>query len=194
MKLTCKMSKTSFLFRFLKIAISPFALWYALVAFGAEVGKPSFRDDLMLALEKADRILLVEHSCWVDFLSEANATTKEPPRYEYRTVDLSESAKTVFIQGVRHLKPKRVAWTSACLFEDHHSIRFYERNMLKSTMKLCFKCSQVSWDGSKAGEPDGFMQVASSIFLAKGFELKKDWQEMAQKYAQENPKKAPEVK
>jgi hypothetical protein len=37
----------------------------------------------------------------------------------------------------------------ACNFNPHHTVRFYRRGKLESSMAICFECGQVQWEGTK---------------------------------------------
>jgi hypothetical protein len=132
-----------------------------------------YADDLIDAIQSADRIVVSEHTDRNDVHSEEEeATYKE---VTFATRELSPAQRGEFVSILKGLAPEIQDAFPACVFNPHHTIRFYRGGKLKSAVEICFGCGQVEWDGTGKTPPwalyAGLNQFVSSI----GLRTKADW-------------------
>jgi hypothetical protein len=97
----------------------------------------------------------------------------------YWTVDLSAEQKQMFLQTVENLDPKTQDDFSLCSFDPHHTVRFYAREELLSTMQICFKCSQVAWRDAPGLPPWSLFSGLHDFFERIGLKPDQNWSELA---------------
>lgn len=162
----------------------------------------SYRSDLVKAISEADKIVVSEHSNKLDFFNSKDGYPKDTPFILYGSKKLSEEHKKKFLREAKRMKIKvSSAFFSACIFNPHHTIKFFKGDSMQSTMKICFKCGQVSWDIWEEGdyEPQKhFMHVLSQTIERVGFQTDRDWMTLAQEYSEQGsgqqPPDSPESK
>lgn len=148
------------------------------------IGCPSegreFRDALLAAIDQADQIVVTEHSSpWDAFDAELNRSLIEQ-EFEYARVSLSSEQETRFRDIVAQVDPATQNWASACIPAFHHTVRFYQAGILKSTLQICFECSQVRWDGIKGVTPPGAIyQSLEQAITSVGLNPKRKWSALA---------------
>ncbi|MGJ8658016.1 MAG: hypothetical protein ACSHX6_16330 [Akkermansiaceae bacterium] len=141
---------------------------------------------LAKAIEVADRVVIKEHSHKVDFFGTA-AGIYSPPEYVYAQKELSPGEKIMFLESVRKLKGEVDNENTYCLFEPHHTIEFYEQGQLKSSMEICYKCSDIQWNGSSEESSKDVFDALTPAIRRAGMETERDWDTMAEeRYEEEN--------
>ena len=143
-------------------------------------GKP-FLADLAEATRKSDRVVVVEHSYLYDTMT-GNDSDQELPERKYKTVNLSPDQKVALVQMLRSVNPSVSMYASACIFEPHHRLEFYQGSKRLSTMEVCLKCNQQEWDGTKYGEPVAFYEGFASFVRSLGMRPDADWSELARSH------------
>lgn len=138
-----------------------------------------YRDALAAAIGRADRIVVTEHSSPWDGLNKESRATLAERELVYETVELSKAQREAFQRTIQKLDPKTDNGESACIPLWHHTVRFYENGHLASTMKICFVCGHLDWDGIKVTRPraifDGLREVISDL----GLHPKREWHVLA---------------
>ena len=100
----------------------------------------------------------------------------------YGTRELYVSQKEFLLSKVRSLDPKPQEWSSVCLFEPHHTMRFYAADKLTSTMEICFKRSQVEWTATKANPPGSLYSGLAQFIESIGLSPDRDWSALAKEH------------
>lgn len=136
-----------------------------------------YKEALVKAIKGADRIVVIEHSDRMDFPRE-DVNRPDLPLFEYGRVELDPSAKTRFLKNVEAMDPTTQDIFTCCIFESHHSVAFYSGSTLKSTMRVCFYCGDIYWDGSKRAYPRGIWSAIIPLIKDVGFHEKRNWKEL----------------
>ena len=129
-------------------------------------------------IERADKIVVSEHSDHWDLATKSGDKPIYPDLF-YRGVALSEQQKGHFAGIVAKLDPKTQDMFAACIFEAHHTIRFFEQETLLSTMDVCFQCGEVEWNGSAATPPWSLYGGLARFIKDIGLEPERDWRALA---------------
>ena len=137
-----------------------------------------FKADLERAIINSDRIVVLQHSHASDFSSFISNPSKAP-YYSYGSRILSSSAKSSFLNRVRNLSAYNRAGSSTNQFTPHHTIKFYTAGHLKSTMSVCFGCSNVKWNGSRHTPSQDILRAISPTIANAGFSTNRDWDGLA---------------
>jgi len=143
-----------------------------------------YQDQLLKAIEQADAVVIVEHSDREDFFESESTDLADPPRYEYGRVNLDEGAIRQFSADVRNMAPATQDEWPACIFEAHHTILFYEGESVASTMRVCIKCAEVKWDGTKETNPKALITCLKPIITRAGFQTERDWPALAKRQSE----------
>lgn len=145
----------------------------SLRAVDADDGK-LYKEALIKAIKEADRIVVTEHSDRMDFPRE-EVNRQDLPQYEYGKVELDPPARAKFLRNVEALNPVTQDVFASCIFVPHHSVAFYSGSTLNSTMRVCFHCGDIDWDGSKRVYPKAIWSAISSLIKDVGFHEERDW-------------------
>ena len=94
-------------------------------------------------------------------------------------VVLTEAQIEMFLATMEALDAKTQTGFSACIIEPHHTIAFFAGSKLTSTMHICFKCNQVSWDATTATPPEGLYEGLRIFIKAIGMQPSRDWKLLA---------------
>jgi hypothetical protein len=143
------------------------------------------------AIQRADKIVVSEHSDKVDFLN-TPAGIYSPPRYVYSQQVLSAGDKMLFLDSVRSLGGAVKSTSTNCLFVAHHTIDFYEQGILKSSMKISFNCSDVAWNGSSLEASGNILDAVTPVISRVGMKVNRNWDGMAKERYEKvnNPRNA----
>jgi hypothetical protein len=144
-----------------------------------------FKSDLISAVSKANRIDVVEHSWLYDFHDGRGELIKDPPHIVYKRTGLTPEQKARFHLVLENMKESAKTMFSACIFEPHHSIELINDNGSKSVIRICFKCDDTEWDGSNGTAPEVFQKVVQQFIAPLGFQVSRDWHELAKHQAQQ---------
>lgn len=133
------------------------------------------------AVLKADRIVVTEHSNIYDVLG---SSTQQPSEKDYRPViysthELSLTERTDFLDFIKKLKPDTQDAFAACIFEPHHTVTFFQQGRRASTMRICFTCGQVEWDGSNKTPPWSLIPMLKNMIGKIGMKDERDWNALA---------------
>ncbi len=75
----------------------------------------------------------------------------------------------MFLTTMESLDSKTQTGFSGCIIEPHHRIDFFTDGERTSRDACCFKCSQVSWDGTTATRKSECIRVgAIGLGFGKG--------------------------
>lgn len=141
---------------------------------------------LVDAIQNADRIVIKEHSHEVDFFG-AIPGLDNPPQYSYGLKVLNTGEKILFLENARKLKGEARIVKTICLFVPHHTIDFYEKDVLKSSMQICYKCSDIKWSATTYGASQDVFQALTPLITQAGMQPHRAWDEMAKlRYKDEN--------
>lgn len=102
--------------------------------------------DLMRAVDTADQITVTQHSYRYDAYD-----SKEAESYRQVTYAVKELSprQRKHLSGIVGALPAGIPDAApACIFNPHHTFRFFEQGKLTSKLQVCFECPQVRWDGS----------------------------------------------
>jgi hypothetical protein len=137
-----------------------------------------YKDQLLEAIRTADAIQVTEHSNRRDFPDEGT-TPDEIPLRIYRELTLPPEAVEDFHQEIRGVAAKTQEYLTACAFVDHHTIRFKKGGRTTSTMRICFRCYQLEWDGTSHGQPEALLRHLGAFLSRHGFQTERDWKALA---------------
>ncbi len=138
-----------------------------------------FKSDLIAAVSKAHRIDVVEHSWRYDFHDGRGELINDPPQIVYKRTELTPEQKGRFHVVLEQMAESPQTMFSACVFEPHHSIELISDNGSKSVIRICFKCGDTEWDGSDGTAPELFQKVVQKFITPLGFQVSRDWEELA---------------
>lgn len=142
---------------------------------------------LLDAIQDSDRIVIREHSDRVDFFG-MNPVPQTLPEYTYVLKELSIGEKILFQDDIMALRGVAKQRVTNSIFTPHHTIEFYEQGSLRSTMKICFGCPAIRWDGTDRKESEDVYRALTTVILRAGMQPNGAWDVMAKKkYAEENP-------
>ena len=150
-----------------------------------------FNGELAEAIERADKIVFKEHSDKVDFFG-TTVAIHGVPTYTYARRELSEGEKMQFLEDVKALEGKDNQTQTRCVFEAHHTIDFYEYGQLKSSLRICYQCNEVQWNGTSVKSSKDVFEAITPMILRAGMKTKRDWDAMAkQRFEEESKPKLP---
>ena len=139
----------------------------------------AYKRDLIKAIEKADKIVVTEHSDKYDFFDSKNYVFLEQEQLVYHTVILSQQETASFKRFVREVPGRTQYMSAACIFEPHHTIKFYKQDDLLSTLQICFKCGAQEWDGTKHAPPQEIMRGFYNLINGIGLHPEMEWRKVA---------------
>ena len=156
--------------------------WLCLLALlsGCRRGEGAlYREQLSEAIRSADAIHITEHSHPFDFRDKSANIPADAPTRIYRELTLPPNAVEVFHDEIRGMDPETQEGDTGCLFVDHHTIRFINNGATTSTMRICFKCSRVQWDGTTHAPPESLIRHLSLVLFWNGFKPEQNWPRLA---------------
>ena len=145
----------------------------------SRTGSSAYLTALEEAIRSADRIVITEHSSPFDTYDAGSGKPLATSELVYRTVELSNSQRSQFLSLVEGLDPKEQDALPACIFEGHHTIRFYAGAKLVSSLQVCFGCGQVEWPVTNATPPWSLVPGLEKVIRNAGLLPKRDWAELA---------------
>ena len=117
----------------------------------ADSNGPAFKRELIKRIGEAEYITITEQSYWTDFiprdsldLDGAPRSERDAPKYDYRSVRLTDAQKRTFLQAAEGMNGTTEMVPSFCGFEPHHRIDFQSDEGL-SSMIVCFQCEYLQW-------------------------------------------------
>lgn len=153
---------------------------YLLALSGCRRGEGAlYREQLSEAIRTADAIHITEHSNPFDFRDKNDMAPADVPTRIYQEMTLPPEAVEIFHQEIRGMEPEPPEYPSGCLFVDHHTIRFLKNGATTSTMKICFKCSRIQWDGTVHVPPENLIRHIKRVLAWNGFKPEQDWERLA---------------
>jgi hypothetical protein len=148
--------------------------------FGCPEDGRNYRDSLLAAIDRADQIVVTEHSSPWDAFDIKTHRSRIEGEYEYGRVTLTDAQKAEFRETIGAVSVATQSWASACIPEFHHTVRFFEGGALKSTLQICFQCSQVEWDAIQGVSPPGAIyDTLEKAISSVGLNPKRDWKRLA---------------
>lgn len=135
--------------------------------------------ELSDAIQRADRIVVTEHSSQFDAYDVTSGKSLVPEEIVYGTRQLSSQQKALFLSTVEQLDPKTQDAFPACIFESHHTVMFYAGGKLESTMDICFQCGQVKWSATRTTPPWSLYSGLAAFIEGIGFQPERDWAALA---------------
>ncbi len=145
-----------------------------------------FKSDLISSVSKAHQIAVVEHSWLYDFHDSRGELIQDPPHIEYKRTELTPEQMAGFHRVLEKMAESPKKSFSMCMFQPHHSIELISDNGSKSVIRICFKCDDTEWDGSDGTSPEEFQKVVQQFIVPLGFQVSRDWDELAKKTAQQD--------
>ena len=145
----------------------------------SRTGSSAYLTALEDAIRSADRIVIAEHSSPVDLYDAAAGKPLAHKEFVYRTVELNDSQRSQFLKLIEGLDPKEQDAFPACIFEGHHTVRFYAGAKLVSSLQVCFECGQVEWPVTNATPPWSLVPGLEKVIRNAGLQPKRDWAELA---------------
>lgn len=135
--------------------------------------------ELSDAIQRADRIVVTEHSSQFDAYDVTSGKSLVPEEIVYGTRQLGSQQKALFLSTVEQLDPKTQDAFPACIFESHHTVMFYAGGNLESTMDICFQCGQVKWSATRTTPPWSLYSGLAAFIEGIGFQPERDWAALA---------------
>ncbi len=139
-----------------------------------------YHNDIINAIDQADRIVVTEHSNKYDAARVKNIDALPNDEIVYGTRELSPAERAHFRTAINVIDPAKQIAIRSCIIEAHHSIRFYRQQQLMSMMRICFKCDQIIWPGSRATPPAALFQGLTGFIKEVGFTPERDWRALAE--------------
>ena len=140
--------------------------------------------ELSNMIRGSDRIVVTEHSFQDDAYDADSGKSLIPNDVIYGTRQLTSQQRELFLSTINQLDPKTQDAFPACIFEPHHTIRFYAGDKLKSTMDICFQCGQVEWDATSTTPPWSLYSGLATFIKDVGFQPERDWAALARRHVQ----------
>ncbi|WP_146204354.1 hypothetical protein [Massilia glaciei] len=137
-----------------------------------------FQRSLLAAIERADRIIVREHSDPMDF-DDGGETLPAAPEKTYVRKELSGFQKLRFASLVRAMSPVTQDAFPACIPEYHHTIGFIDKARRTRTVKICFRCGQLEFEGARTSPPASIYTTLSIFVHEIGMVPKRDWEKLA---------------
>jgi hypothetical protein len=148
---------------------------------------------LLDAIQNADKIMIKEHSDKIDFFN-LIPEFEIAPYYIYALKELNTGEKILFLDDVRKLKGVAKKDIKDCIFEPHHTIDFYENGLLKSTMRISYKCGDIKWNGSNLQASQDVFGALTAVINRAGMQTERPWDALAkQQYEKENQVTPPRI-
>jgi uncharacterized protein with PIN domain len=138
-----------------------------------------YKRDLLNTIKSSDTIIVTEHSDFIDFYDEKLTEQKEYIEKVYEKLELNALQRKLFFEHIQRVKNKTQDEFPACEPEIHHTIQFYRKGVLFSTLKICFECGQIEWDGSKYDPPLDIYNGLESFVKSIGLHPERDWEKLA---------------
>ncbi len=101
------------------------------------------------------------------------------PEKTYVRKELSGSQKLRFASLIRTMSPVTQDAFPACIPEYHHTIGFVDKARRTRTMKICFRCGQLEFDGARISPPASIYTTLSFFVYEIGMLPKRDWGKLA---------------
>lgn len=141
----------------------------------------SYRDPLADAIHRSDSVRIIERSHPSDTVAKDGKATLKKPHRIYRQVDLSPEAARFLEHAVRSLPAtvEEKGIPTRCAFVDHHAIEFRSRGKTTSTLRICFQCGDILWDGSNRLPPEDLLGALRRFLISQGFQPERDWKALA---------------
>lgn len=136
----------------------------------------AFLQALMRAAESSDRIVAIEHSYRYDT---GKADDKPSPERVYKRVVLTAADEAALLSALASTDPHVSGSASACIFEPHHRLEFYEGSRMTRDLEICFGCGQLEWGGSEVTEPSAVYATLDSFVRRIGMLPDRDWAALA---------------
>ena len=143
-----------------------------------------YRDTLAETIRRANKIIVTEHSDLFAAYRRANRKFPTPAEVVYGTRKLSDEQKQFFLTTVEALDARTQVGIPKCIFEPHHTIRFYVDEKLVSRMFICFKCNQVEWTRTSLRPPESLYSGLATFIKGIGLSPKRDWEALARQHLQ----------
>lgn len=137
-----------------------------------------FQRSLIAAIEGADRIIVREHSDPMDTYA-GEETRPTAPEKTYAHKDLNAAEKQRFVSLIRAMSPVTQEAFPACVPEYHHTIKFIDKARRVLTMKICFGCGQVDFDGTQAAPPARIYTTLGAFVRGLGMSPERNWEKLA---------------
>lgn len=138
-----------------------------------------YKEQLLQAIRTADAIQVTEHSHPFDLRDDRGNLPEDAPIRIYRELTLPPDAVENFHREIRRVPAKTQEYFSGCMFVDHHTIRFMKGGRTTSTMKICFECRQIEWDGTSHAPPEALLRHLGVVLSWNGFQPDRDWRRLA---------------
>lgn len=139
----------------------------------------AYKRDLIRAIEKADKIVVTEHSNQFDFYDYKISNVIPHDEVTYETVVLSEQDTLKFKKIVKAVPNEMPEAIAACLYDPHHTVRFFSGDKLMSTLDVCFGCGRERWNGTKHNPPVYFNEGMRKFIQGIGLKPGRKWKELA---------------
>jgi len=149
----------------------------------SNAGEKVFKSDLIMAVAKAHRIEIVEHSWDYDFYDSQGELISNPPHVVYKRTGLTPEQKAGLLAVFEKMPEAPKTMFSACIFEPHHSIEFIRDDESRSVIQICFHCRDTKWRGSGGTVPEAFQKFVLQFIEPLGFQAERDWHELAKNQA-----------
>lgn len=134
--------------------------------------------ELVRAAESSDRVVAIEHSYIYDT---GDPGKKHMPERVYKTVVLTAADKAALVSALASTDPHVSGIFSACIFEPHHRLEFYEGSKMTRKLEICFACAQLEWSGSQASVPNAVYDTFDAFVRRIGMLPDRDWDALARR-------------
>jgi len=140
-----------------------------------------YKADLLSAISKADRIIVIEHSDRFDGMDayvEGKADPQPLPIVTYHKQEMSAAQRKIFATRIDAMPARAEEAAPACTFQHRHTFQFYSGATLISTMQICFQCGQLRWDGSSYNAPRNIYSELKKMVIEMGLTPERDWDQL----------------
>jgi hypothetical protein len=140
----------------------------------AQAGR-AYKASLLRVIQQSQKIVVTEHA------SSFETGTEKPVVYVLRELSPGQIAQLAKI--VDGLSPDARRGEPLCIFDGHHTMKFYRANAIPEQMDICFACGQIEWSGAAGKAPIALVDGLARFVETIGMSAKRDWAALAKEHA-----------
>ncbi|BDS06525.1 hypothetical protein NT6N_15650 [Oceaniferula spumae] len=132
-----------------------------------------YKQALTEAVKSADQIVIMEHSHSDDF---RRANIKAPEKNViYKKASLNAAQTKLLLSDLEKMPGTTKSKFAACIFWPHHTIQFYKKKKLLSSIELCYHCDDSEWSSTKLVPPAKLLPTLSQTLKRLGMSTERNW-------------------
>jgi hypothetical protein len=154
--------------------------------FGCPSDGATYRDSILEALDRSDRIEVTEHSDPFDLVTADDLKIRVNPEVVYRRVELAREQIAYFRRALQDMDVTTQNWATACMPNFHHTIRFWRGDESLGELVVCFGCGHLKWDRSRVSPPGAIYKTLANVVTHAGLSPKREWRQLASEATAKN--------